>query len=73
MLGKIIQIPLFFVRNILALLLYLMKPAFMSLFSLARFLIGRVIGGVFGAIIGFVLGSKSIGVRFSSLRGKRRR
>lgn len=65
MLIKIILLPFSLVKGFFRLVFGIVKMILSFVFGTGRFIVSRVFGTAFGALIGFVLGSKSIGIRFS--------
>lgn len=65
MLIKIILLPFRLIKGLFGLVFGIIKMIFSLVFGTGRFIVSRVFGTTFGALIGFVLGSKSVGIRFS--------
>lgn len=65
MLIKIILLPFSLVKRLLGLVFGIIKMILSLIFGSGKFIVSRVFGTAFGALIGFVLGSKSVGIRFS--------
>ena len=65
MLIKIILLPFTLVKQLFALVFGIIKIILSFIFGIGRFIVSRVFGTAFGALIGFILGSKSVGIRFS--------
>ncbi len=63
MIGKVILLPFWIVKNTLSLVFGIAKLVVGTITGAAGFLFRHVLGTVFGALVGLLLGSKHIGIR----------